>query len=116
MRADLTSLKEAAKKQVGELADQMSFEDGQLLRRLIARRCIYGVDINPLSVDLARLSIWIYTFVPGLPLSVLDHNLVAGDFLIGIGSIEKSARRSRLPGRASFRSTLKACLDTPRAH
>jgi len=54
----------------------MAFEDGKLLRRLIARRCIYGVDLNPLSVELTRLSIWIHTFVPGLPLRVLDHSLV----------------------------------------
>jgi len=45
-------------------------ERGQLLRRQVARRCIYGVDINPLSTELARLSIWVHTFVPGLPVNV----------------------------------------------
>jgi hypothetical protein len=87
VRAELAALKAAARKQLGDLADQMAFEDGQLLRRLIARRCIYGVDLNPLSVELTRLSIWIHTFVPGLPLSVLDHNLVVGNALIGVGTI-----------------------------
>ena len=87
VRAELVALKEAARKQLGDLADQMAFEDGQLLRRLIARRCIYGVDLNPLSVELTRLSIWIHTFVPGLPLSVLDHNLVVGNALIGVGTV-----------------------------
>lgn len=62
-------------------------EDNQLLRRLIARRCIYGVDLNSLAVDLARLSIWIHTFVPGLPLSFLEHNLVVGNSLTGIGTL-----------------------------
>ena len=67
----------------------MEIEDTQLIRRLIARRCIYGVDLNPVSVNLARLSIWIHTFVPGLPLSLLDHNLVAGNSLIGIGRVDE---------------------------
>ncbi|MCS7303598.1 MAG: hypothetical protein NZ602_00620, partial [Thermoguttaceae bacterium] len=62
-----------------------SIEDQQLLRRLIARRCIYGVDLNPLAVDLARLSVWVHTFVPGLPLSFLEHHLVVGNSLTGIG-------------------------------
>jgi len=66
-------------------------EDNQLLRRLIARRCIYGVDLNSLAVDLARLSIWIHTFVPGLPLSYLEHNLVAGNSLTGIGTLQELA-------------------------
>lgn len=89
IRAELARLKEAAKQGLGDMADQMAFEDGQLLRRLIARRCIYGVDLNPLSVQLARLAIWIHTFVPGLPLSVLDHNLVNGNALVGVGAVEE---------------------------
>ncbi len=64
-------------------------EDSQLLRRLIARRCIYGVDLNGLAVQLARLAVWIHTFVPGLPLSFLDHNLVQGNALVGVGTLEE---------------------------
>jgi len=64
-------------------------ERGQLLRRQVARRCIYGVDINPLSTELARLSIWVHTFVPGLPLTFLDYNLVTGDSLAGIGTLDE---------------------------
>jgi hypothetical protein len=89
VRAELGRLKEAARKELGDMADQMTFEDSQLLRRLIARRCIYGVDLNPLSVELARLAIWIHTFVPGLPLSVLDHNLVNGNALVGVGAVQE---------------------------
>jgi hypothetical protein len=87
VRAELQKLKEAAKANLGDMAEQMTFEDSQLLRRLIARRCIYGVDMTMLAVELARLSIWIHTFVPGLPLSVLDHNLVNGNALVGVGTI-----------------------------
>jgi hypothetical protein len=64
-------------------------ERGQLLRRQVARRCIYGVDLNPLATELARLSIWVHTFVPGLPLTFLDYNLVTGDSLAGIGTLEE---------------------------
>ncbi|MBI4880870.1 MAG: hypothetical protein HY812_14615 [Planctomycetes bacterium] len=85
--AELSSLRAAALETLGPLADQVEIEDTQLLRRLIARRCIYGVDLNPTALQLARLSIWIHTFVPGLPLSLLDHSLVRGNSLVGIGRL-----------------------------
>ena len=83
-------LREAAKEALGPLAVSMTLEDTQLLRRQIARRCIYGVDLNEMAVNLARLSIWIHTFVPGLPLSFLDHNLVQGNALIGMGTVDEA--------------------------
>ena len=89
VRQELAELREAAKDELGELAEAASIEDGQLLRRLIARRCIYGVDLNVLSVQLARLAVWIHTFVPGLPLSVLDHRLVHGNALVGVGTTDE---------------------------
>ena len=88
VRRELDALRDAAYSEIGEIADREMIEDGRLLRRLIARRCIYGVDINGLSVQLARLAMWIHTFVPGLPLSFLDHNLVHGNSLVGIGNID----------------------------
>src|SRR5260370_5138062 len=102
IRAELLRFKEAAKKQLGDLADQMTFEDSQLLRRVIARRCICGVDLKPLSVELARLSIWIHTFVPGLPLSVLDHNLVNGNALVGVGTIAEIKAKFEAAGTMLF--------------
>jgi len=96
---ELSLLRVAAEKQLGELADQTQIEDGQLLRRLIARRCIYGVDLNALSVQLARLSVWIHTFVPGLPLSLLDHCLVFGNSLVGVATVEEiRAKFSQVSG------------------
>ena len=88
VRRKLSELRDAALHELGELSETTIIEDGQLLRRLIARRCIYGVDLNALSVQLARLAVWIHTFVPGLPLSVLDHTLVRGNSLVGIGTVE----------------------------
>ena len=89
VRRELDFLRDAACKELDDIAEASpEIEDGQLLRRMIARRCIYGVDLNGLSVQLARLSVWIHTFVPGLPLSFLDHNLVRGNALVGVGSID----------------------------
>jgi len=87
--AELATLRAAAVDALGALAEQVEIEDTQLLRRLIARRCIYGVDVNPTSVQLARLAIWVHTFVPGLPLSLLDHSLVPGNSLVGIGRLDE---------------------------
>jgi hypothetical protein len=69
-----------------------------LLRRQVARRCIYGLDLNPMAVELARLALWIHTFVPGLPMSNLDHGLVNANSLTGIGSIDE-ALDALQPGR-----------------
>jgi hypothetical protein len=52
-------------------------------RRLVAQRCLYGVDLNPMAVQVARLSMWLTTLAEGRPLSFLDHRLVAGDSLAG---------------------------------
>jgi hypothetical protein len=57
--------------------------DRALLRREIASRCLYGVDLNPMAVQLARLSLWLATLAADRPLSFLDHHLVAGDSLVG---------------------------------
>ncbi len=59
-------------------------EDDDLLRRLILKRCIYGVDISPMAVEVANVTLWLASFVPGLALSWLDGNLKCGDALIGV--------------------------------
>lgn len=53
------------------------------LRRVIAQRCLYGVDRNPMAVQLARLSLWLTTLATDRPLTFLDHHMVSGDSLIG---------------------------------
>ena len=53
-------------------------------RRLIAQRCLYGVDKNPLAVDLARLSLWLETFAREHPFTFVDHALRHGDSLVGL--------------------------------
>ena len=59
-------------------------EDGDLLRRLILKRCIYGVDQSPMAVEVANVTLWLASFVPGLSLSYLGSNLKCGDALIGV--------------------------------
>ena len=66
----------------GALARQP--EAGDLLRRLILKRCIYGVDQSPMAVEVANVTLWLASFVPGLALSYLGSNLKCGDALIGV--------------------------------
>lgn len=101
-RRELLKLRAASEQSLGSLAEAVEIEDTQLLRRLIARRCIYGVDLNPVAVDLARLSLWIHTFVPGLPLSLLDRNLVVGNSLVGIGQLSEIEDKAREDGLEFF--------------
>ena len=54
-----------------------------ICRRLVAVHCLYGVDKNPLAVELAKLAIWIESHAEGLPLTFLDHRFVVGDSLTG---------------------------------
>lgn len=58
-----------------------------LARRFIAERCLYGVDKNPLAVELAKLSLWLTTLAKGRPFGFLDHNLRSGDSLLGVGNL-----------------------------
>jgi len=58
-------------------------------RRLIAEHCLYGVDINPLAVEMAKLSLWLITMDRERPFGFLDDRLVPGDSLLGLTSIEQ---------------------------
>ncbi len=58
-------------------------DDRQIVRRMILKRVIYGVDKNPMAVELAKVSLWLHTFTVGAPLSFLDHHLRCGDLLFG---------------------------------
>ena len=67
-------------------------------RQLIAERCLYGVDLNPLAVELAKLSIWLVTLAKGYPFGFLDHNLRCGDSLLGIHRLDQLTELSMRPG------------------
>ena len=65
--------------------------------RLIAERCLYGVDLNPLAVELAKLSIWLVTLAKGRPFGFLDHNLRSGNSLLGIHRLDQLTEFSMTP-------------------
>lgn len=68
----------------GWVIDKAQFTDQAIIRRMVLKRCIYGVDKNPLTVELAKVSLWLHSFTVGAPLSFLDHHLRCGDSLIGL--------------------------------
>ncbi len=60
-----------------------------IARRLVAEHCLYGVDVNPLAVELAKLAIWLVSLSKGRPFGFLDHNLKAGNSLLGIHDLNQ---------------------------
>ncbi len=66
-------------------------------RRIVAERCLYGIDLNPLAVELAKLSLWLVTLSKGRPFGFLDHNLRCGDSLLGIHRLDQLTQVSMSP-------------------
>ncbi len=63
--------------------DEEQLDDRHIIRRMVLKRCVYGVDKNPMAVELAKVALWLHTFTVGAPLSFLDHHLRRGDSLFG---------------------------------
>jgi hypothetical protein len=84
--------------------------EGVLLRarRLVAEHCLYGVDINPLAVEMAKLSLWLVTMDRERPFGFLDDRLVCGDTLLGVVSIDQleTLHIDPVAGRRLHRDTL----------
>lgn len=90
--------------------------DDRLLiaRRLVAQSCIYGVDINHLAVELAKLAIWLVTLAKNKPFSFLDHALRCGDSLVGLHDLEQLRFFSLRPdaeNRVLFKGPLNTAVD-----
>ena len=74
-------------------------------RRRVVESCVYGVDLNPMAVELAKLSLWLHTVAKGEPLSFLDHHIRCGNSLIGakienlshLPELKKSRRKTSEP-------------------
>ena len=64
----------------------LSVDEDELLHahRLVAQRCLYGVDRNPMAIDLARLSLWLITLAEDHEFTFIDHALRHGDSLVGL--------------------------------
>lgn len=75
--------------------DPAQLDDRHIIRRMVLKRCVYGVDKNPMAVELAKVSLWLHTFTVGAPLSFLDHHLRCGDSLFGarVSGVAERAKR-----------------------
>lgn len=78
-------------------------------RRLVAQRCLYGVDRNPVAVDLAKVSLWLATLAKNHPLTFLDHALRHGDSLVGLSrrQIEAFHWDTSVEYKSPFRSRMR---------
>ena len=77
--------------------DEAQLDDRHIVRRMVLKRCVYGVDKNPMAVELAKVALWLHTFTVGAPLSFIDHHLHAGDSLFGLwvrDAIDKASAQS----------------------
>jgi hypothetical protein len=94
----LAAAYESALLRDGEVnGEEIGERDRAHFRRMVAQRCLYGVDLNPTAVQLGRLSLWLATLSADRPLTFLDHRLRAGNSLIGAGvaDLARDPRRSR---------------------
>ena len=85
-----------------------------IARRVVADRCLYGVDINPMAVEMAKLSMWLITVDANRPFTFLDHAFKCGDSLLGIAAsrdldwfyIDATTGQQRLGGYSGLMSQL----------
>ena len=67
----------------GWTVDAARLDDRHVVRRMVLKRCVFGVDKNPMAVELAKVALWLHMFTVGAPLGFLDHHLRCGDSLFG---------------------------------
>ena len=86
--------------------------------RIIAQRCLYGVDINPLAVEMAKLSLWLLTLAKDKPFEFLDHSIRCGDSLVGIHAISqlknyslKETSKTTFQWPADFEEPVESALN-----
>ncbi|MGA5556188.1 Eco57I restriction-modification methylase domain-containing protein [Streptomyces lavendulocolor] len=100
----------------GEVFDhKLDDRERAAYRRLIVERCIYGVDLNHMAVELAKVSLWLTTAAAGKPLSFLDAHLRCGNAVIGAefdkwGGVPLPAQDGRTPRAASATDSLQDSL------
>ncbi|MGH7177045.1 MAG: Eco57I restriction-modification methylase domain-containing protein, partial [Tepidisphaeraceae bacterium] len=72
--------------------------DVHLIKRHVLKRCIYGVDLNPLATELAKVSLWLDAFTIGAPLSFLDHHVRVGNSLLGatVQQVQEALHESQM--------------------
>ena len=90
-----------------------------LLKRKMMKRCIFGVDLNPMAVEIAKLALWLDSFAMGVPLTYMDHHIKAGDSTVGMFLHDLADRKNQslddwMPDRKSDR-LLEGISSTPDA-
>lgn len=68
---------------ITEYIKDYQIDESDIIKRLLLKRVIFGVDVNPFSIELSKLSLWIDSFIFGTPLSFLEHHIKCGNALIG---------------------------------
>ena len=104
--------------------DERQLDDRHIVRRMILKKVIFGVDKNPMAVELAKVALWLHTFTVGAPLSFLDHHLKCGDSLHGeklenvragmkvLGTLFQEAELTRLEVAAKSLEAVADLTDT----
>ena len=81
---------------------------------MVLKRCVYGVDKNPMAVELAKVSLWLHTFTVGVPLGFLDHHLRCGDSLFG-SWVRQGIERAEEGGRLFLHEPLSWAMQATRS-
>ena len=81
---------------------------------MVLKRCVYGVDKNPMAVELAKVSLWLHTFTVGAPLGFLDHHLRCGDSLFGCW-VRQGIDRAEESGRLFLQEPLNWAMQATRS-
>jgi len=110
-RAIITEQNREAEDKDGDVIDDE--HDINWARRKVAQRCIYGVDINPLATELAKVSLWLRTLAAEQPLAFLDHHLKTGNSLVG-SDIEDVLSDGDAEATADGQLTLEQSFDHTR--
>jgi len=105
-RLELDAMRATAGATIG-----VEVDDAALLKRLALKRCVYGVDLSPMGAEIAKVSLWLETFVPGLSLAYLDHNVQVGNSLVGVARPEALAPPEEERGtQALFDDTVMSAI------
>jgi hypothetical protein len=94
-------------KAAGWAIDDAQLDDRHIVRRMVLKRCVYGVDKNPMAVELAKVALWLHTFTVGAPLSFIDHHLHVGDSLFGLWVRDAIDKASAMGGELLWNEALR---------
>ncbi|WP_418457434.1 Eco57I restriction-modification methylase domain-containing protein [Borreliella andersonii] len=109
VKKELDKEYEVILKESEEYDVQDSISKELVLKRMLLKSCIYGVDINPISVEITMLSLWINTFIFGTPLSFIEHHIKVGNALLGYTKDEffNIAKKKFESGFSLFKKRIK---------